>query len=205
MKMTDEIDLSRMFWISSQGETTGPFTLEQISEMWRCGRIYATAQACEVDTVIWFPITNLKRDFSELMSTGRTVVLSTSAPQKSDLESVHVGIYRVLAVLLGHIGVHNFYSGDVTAGIWKIGLMALGMLLVFSGSSVFVLFGAIFLLILVVWIVVEVVNGPTRPDDKVDRAARWVKTEAEKREARQPLMYLAFFALLIIAFFLLVL
>jgi hypothetical protein len=163
MHITDDVDLYRTFWVSSQGEINGPFTLEQIGEMWRSGRIYATAQACEVGSEIWFPVTNLRRDFPELMATGRT---SAPPPQrvtiKEPVNPVNVGVYRVLAILLGHIGVHDFYAGYVAAGIWKIGLLLLSFFLLSSGTSIFILFGSIFLFGLVAWILYDLIKGPLK-------------------------------------------
>lgn len=196
MRTTDDIDLFRSFWLASEGEVTGPYTLEQISEMWRSGRIYATAQACEVDFDTWFPITDLRRDFPDIMSTGRSVVASTKiAIPPQDFHQVHQGVYRVLALFFGQVGVHHFYAGEIEFGLWKAGLFIVGLVIALSGLGIGFL-GWIILIALGLWVLVDVIDGYTPP---ADRAARYQsKTSAERVAARQPFMYGLFFALLAI-------
>ena len=200
MNTTDDIDLYRTFWVSSApGSVTGPFTLEQIGGMWRAGQIYATAQICEEGASDWQPVTTLRRDFPEIMSTGMRSAPATIVSDRPALPVTHPGTYRVLAILLGHIGVHNFFAGEVAAGIWKIGLMGLGLMLIWSGVSVFLVFGAIFWLGLGAWIVYDLIRGPLDPNDAGQRYEAPAKDPAERVKARQPVMYVA---LTVLVFFL---
>lgn len=122
MSTPDSVDLLRTFWLADPGgETRGPFTLDQVAGMFRSGAIYATAVVCEVGTESWRPVTDLRREFSGLFTGVQAAPApSIEAPKSS---AYNVGIYRVLALLLGGIGAHNFYASEVGPGIIKLVLL----------------------------------------------------------------------------------
>ena len=162
MNTTDDIDLYRTFWVSSApGSVTGPFTLEQIGGMWRAGQLYATAQICEDGSSDWQPVTTLRRDFPEIMATGRKVsapvTVSGRTKGKNDF---HVGTYRVLGLIFGTMGIHNFFAGEIGAGVLKLVLFSVGAFLLTFGD-VAALAGMALLLVSGVIAWVEVLNGQT--------------------------------------------
>lgn len=186
MNITDDIDLYRAFWVSSSpGSVTGPFTLEQIGGMWRAGQLYATAQICEEGASDWHPVTTLRRDFPEIMSTGRTVSMPVTVSNKATGEKdFHVGTYRVLGLLFGTMGVHNFFAGEICPGLVKLLLFAVGGS-VWLFDPHLALFGLMVLLVSAVMALIEVINGGVKNDDPVEIAPL---TEEQKRRSMMVLL-----------------
>lgn len=157
MNTPDSVDLLRTFWLADPGgQARGPFTLEQIAGMFRSGAIYATAVICEVGTESWRPVTELRREFSALFTGVRAASVASVPVQKS--AGYNVGTYRVLALLLGGIGAHNFYASEVGPGILKLVLLAAGGLFSMIGELGLVISWLIAAVVLVI-VVIELCEG----------------------------------------------
>lgn len=154
MNTTDQVDLMRTFWLSqSGGGSTGPYTLEQIGSMFRSGAIYATATVCEEGGNSWFPVTHLRSQYPDVFAGFRvTAQQSKTIVPKGP---VNVGVYRVLGLLLGCIGAHNFYAGELAAGIWKLLLLVAAIL----ASAISLFASAAILLAVALWAFTEIIQG----------------------------------------------
>lgn len=136
------------FWISQQaGAVDGPYELDQLGHLYRSGSIVATAQVCEVGKEEWRPISELRRCFP--------AAFSGASPAPSSGRDYNVGVYRLLALFFGFIGVHNFYAGEVASGFWKF----LFVFLAAAFSSVAPPLSTILVILLFVWVIVEIANG----------------------------------------------
>ena len=118
----DAVDQSRQFYLSRDGSgVEGPFFLEQLSQMWSRGEIYATAQLQEVGTETWQPVTNYRALFAANSTLNRKV---NPALASSSGKSVDVVSYLLLAIFFGGLGIHNFTADQKFEGLIKVGFTA---------------------------------------------------------------------------------
>jgi TM2 domain-containing membrane protein YozV len=166
MNQLDSIDLMREFWISQNGEVPGgPFTLEQIGSMWRSGAVYATAQVCESGSETWLPVTSLRRDFPAAF--GAAAAVRNSSPVSAPVAaSYHPGIFRILLLVLGGLGGHNFYAGDVGAGLQKLFLLVVAVVApILAGDLGLLLSWGIAVIVFIV-LVIELIRGESIPSGR---------------------------------------
>lgn len=160
---------SQTYWISRDGgDVTGPFTMSQLRSMWMSGQIFATAQVCEDGGSRWRPVTAMGLDAPVSFTTTQRPINS------GDGTRVHSGAYRVICFFFGLIGVHNFFAGEVEAGICKaIGAAVAVAVVLFGGSMGFLGWIVIFF----VWIfaLADLINGPSSQ-----------KEQEEKRKPKSP-------------------
>lgn len=163
MNAPDPVDLMRQFWLAGAGEAPrGPYTLEQIGVMFRSGAVYATAQVCEDGDSAWRPVTDLRREFPAVFAGGA----AAPRPAPPVAPAYNAGVFRVLALLLGFIGGHNFYAGDVGAGLVKLLCLVVSALApVLAGELGLVLSWGIFIVVLLV-LVLELIRGESIPSSK---------------------------------------
>ncbi len=134
-----------IYWLSTGGEASGPFTADQIREMHRSGAIPATAMVCPRGGTVWQP----------------SMTLIDMAKQ----HDAHVGTYRVLGILLGLIGVHNLYAGEMGRFLGKLGMGGCMAFLFFVGHGMEA-FGGMLFALLAVWTLMEVISGPSPRDSR---------------------------------------
>ncbi|HRQ87227.1 MAG TPA: GYF domain-containing protein [Bacteroidia bacterium] len=134
----------KTYWLAKPGaDAQGPFTFEQIAARWKSGDATADMLVMPVDGSEW---TALSRAMGAIAD-GRAA--RTSAI-----------VYRVMALLLGWLGAHDFYAGKALYGYAKMFLLAVGVLA--SRLPDLMPVSGIALLLLVGWVLVDLIRGPGR-------------------------------------------
>jgi TM2 domain-containing membrane protein YozV len=131
------------YYIHKDDAQQGPFTLGQLRTMWASGSITADTLYWVEGAPDWSPlraiITRLEQQQSSPAATpkreypapaipgaqpARRVIAGTSTavvirPAKSR------GVFIILGLFLGLLGIHNFYAGYYRRGVWQIVLTVL--------------------------------------------------------------------------------
>jgi TM2 domain-containing membrane protein YozV len=163
MTALDPVDSMRQFWIAFAGEEpSGPYTLDQVGAMFRSGQIYATAQVCEEGESAWRPVTNLRREFPSAFSAPAAPRIAAPVAQ-----AYHPGVFRILALFFGIIGAHNFYVGDVAAGLLKLLLLFVCVAAPVLAGPFGVVLSWILALAALVVLVVEIIRAESLPATRV--------------------------------------
>ena len=135
------------YYVSQNNQTKGPFTLNQMQAMWNSGTITGDLLYCEEGADTWFSLSDLQP------------MLEPAPPHSSPqtLRSIHQqpqlvrtaksrGIFIILGLFLGCLGLHNFYAGYHGRGAAQLIITCL--------LGVFV----IGLVITVLWSLVEIIS-----------------------------------------------
>jgi hypothetical protein len=98
------------YYVLQNNETKGPYTLNQLRSMWTSGTLTGNMQYCEEGYTEWLPLSDLQSTLEpEHLSPQSQRLIQQSArlvrPTKSR------GIYIILGLFLGCLGIHNFYAG----------------------------------------------------------------------------------------------
>lgn len=109
-------------YVARNGETFGPYTPTQVQQYLDRGILLPSDQAMISGAANWFPITEVVQAFNAskrdvLRNSGRQ---AATPPIPSDCKR---GIYIILGLFLGSVGVHNFYAGRLRYGAWQAFLM----------------------------------------------------------------------------------
>ncbi len=136
------------YYILQGGEQRGPYTLAQMQAMWRAGEIHGKMQYAPegmrpIDLTKWPLLFELESTLepqsprsSPAPQAPRTIKAAPSTSPK-----VRV-IYQILAVVLGALGIHNFYAGYHEKGAIQLcatvllGWMVLPLLIVWVWALV---------------------------------------------------------------------
>jgi TM2 domain-containing membrane protein YozV len=127
---------STRYWLSvGDGKTYGPYTVEELLQHRNDGRVGVTAQLCPEGGSNWMPATAVL-EFRASASTPPVVPPPAPpfAPNIDPLAKSKVAA-GILGILLGALGVHNFYLGYTGKGIAQllITVLTCGWGSIFSG------------------------------------------------------------------------
>ena len=107
------------YYIAQNNESKGPFTLSQLKGMWASGSITGNLQYCEEGSQEWMPLSVLQ----PLLEPEQTQY-STQTQQFLQRQAVKVaknrGIFIILGLFFGCLGIHNFYAGRYRLGAWQL-------------------------------------------------------------------------------------
>ena len=105
------------YYILQNDETKGPYTLNQLKSMWNSGAVTGNMQYCEEGYSEWLPLSDLQTmlepEPSRLSPQSQRIIQQSSQlvrPAKSR------GIFIILGLFLGCLGIHNFYAGYHSKG-----------------------------------------------------------------------------------------
>jgi len=112
--------MSQYFYLEEGGQQKGPYTEAQLKSLWENGTITLASLIREIRKDGTQQLAN-SSEFMDILEPD-----GAGAPPTSRLT------YIVLAVILGSLGVHNFYAGKNKEGLLQ---------LIISISSVFVCMG----------------------------------------------------------------
>jgi TM2 domain-containing membrane protein YozV len=100
------------YYLDIDGKEQGAYTLKQVQNMWLSGSVTGDALfrlEGQTDKMpLWALVHELER--SPSMGIHPSLAQQGVAPPKSR------GIYIILAILLGALGIHNFYAGHYARG-----------------------------------------------------------------------------------------
>jgi TM2 domain-containing membrane protein YozV len=100
------------YYIFQNNETKGPYTLNQLKNMWNAGTITSNLQYCEEGQSGRFPLSDLQpmlEPEQQRLSPQSQRLVQQSAQLVRPAKSR--GIYIILGLFLGCLGIHNFYAG----------------------------------------------------------------------------------------------
>lgn len=127
---------STRYWLSvGDGKTYGPYTVEELLQHRNDGRVGLNSQLCPEGGTTWIPATAV---LEFRASAGAPPVVPPPAPPFAPnvdplaKSKIAAGI---LGILLGALGVHNFYLGYTGKGIAQllITVLTCGWGSIFSG------------------------------------------------------------------------
>jgi TM2 domain-containing membrane protein YozV len=121
------------YFLLINGQQNGPYTVNQMKAMWQTGSINVGTQYWQVGMSGWQPLANI-RHFIEVPNaqgnTGNPIVINQvnqnaaygfAAPPQAFMRSTKSrGVYIVLGLFLGCLGIHNFYAGYAGKGIAQL-------------------------------------------------------------------------------------
>ena len=128
------------FYILKGNETQGPFTFNQIKSLWKSGSVTTNSFYCREGDDKWCPILEIIKDLEDLK------------PEKSAKQR---GIFIIIAILLGALGIHNFYAGYYSKGTKQLLITILGALIVIGPLVSFC------------WAIYDAVNTVNDSDGKI--------------------------------------
>lgn len=109
------VTVARPYFIDQTGETKGPYTIRQLQSMWNAGSITGKTMYCQENDSEWRPLSMILEQLEPpvpAVVTQPSVVVVT--PTKSR------GVYIILGLFLGSLGIHNFYAGHYRAGAGQL-------------------------------------------------------------------------------------
>lgn len=160
--MNDAIDTAdwhwRTFYLSRDGEVSGPFTAAQVRSLWQRGEMTLADYLCPAGSEQWVP-TEAARDFlDELPPLDRQVapvrVIVERPPMDPGLKKL---LYFLFAFFLGGLGIHNVLAGEwgefcakwvlliIATVMWQVGVVVLPLCIAVTVGG---------------WILWEVWRGP---------------------------------------------
>ena len=127
---------STRYWLSvGDGKTYGPYTVDELLQHRNDGRVGVTAQLCPEGGTTWIPATAVL-EFRPSAGVPPTVPPPAPpfAPNVDPLAKSKIAA-GILGILLGALGVHNFYLGYTGKGIAQllITVLTCGWGSIFSG------------------------------------------------------------------------
>ena len=149
---------TKRYRVAVSGSETGAFTLDELCDQWRTGRIGADALYLQEPANKWRPIARIvepRIQAGEAAKRAAAVAVARqmppprtnyaaqekarpaapAAPRLSANGALLVkpqksrGIYIILGVLLGGLGLHNFYAGHLGRGAGQLVLTILAVVL----------------------------------------------------------------------------
>lgn len=113
--------MTTTYHINCNGNTSGPFTLSQLQNMWKNGSVTADALYWQEGFDEWLPITTMIDELEPKQQVAPIVraypqphARATSRPHQQVImvqASKSRGLYVILGLFLGCLGIHNFYAG----------------------------------------------------------------------------------------------
>jgi TM2 domain-containing membrane protein YozV len=91
------------YWHEREGEVRGPYSFEILVVMWGRGELRITDRLCKHGQEQWLEV-------SRIMKSLERAAQSQAPSDRSR------GVYIILGLFLGVLGIHNFYAGRYLAG-----------------------------------------------------------------------------------------
>lgn len=98
------------YYVMVGDEKRGAFTLEQLQTMWRSGGLTMDTQYWVEGLDEWMPLSSILELLQPPRQTQQTQA-HYSAPGQLVRPMKSRGIYIILGLFLGCLGIHNFYAG----------------------------------------------------------------------------------------------
>lgn len=118
------------YYVTTDGaEVKGPYTMGQLRAMWLNGVLTTNARFAPEGGASWSPM-------SALEQRAPAEKTETAHGTKSR------GLFIVLALFLGWLGIHNFYAGRYGAGGALFAISVVGLLMISTGIGSSILVGA---------------------------------------------------------------
>jgi TM2 domain-containing membrane protein YozV len=117
--------MENRYWLSiGDGKPYGPYTMEELLRFRQEGRVQAGAQLCVEGTQEWIPAERLL----EPDAPSVTPPVTPPPPPPPGYTNAGVGTRAakskvaagVLGILLGALGIHNFYLGYIGKGVAQL-------------------------------------------------------------------------------------
>ncbi|XHR31148.1 MAG: DUF4339 domain-containing protein [Chthoniobacteraceae bacterium] len=113
--------MNNLYYTKSNDTEAGPYTLAQLQNMWKSGSITGNVFYRQGDGVQWQPLFEIA-----------TTLEASPTAEKSR------GTYIVLGILLGGLGIHNFYLGRYLEAVpqllwWILVTLIMGYCIVEEG------------------------------------------------------------------------
>ena len=120
------------YYVLQNDETKGPYTLNQLRSMWGSGALTGNMRYCEEGYTDWLPLSDLQLMLEpepQRLSPQSQRLIQDSGQLVRSTKSR--GIYIILGLFLGCLGIHNFYAGYHAKGaIQLIITIVLGWLII---------------------------------------------------------------------------
>jgi TM2 domain-containing membrane protein YozV len=102
------IQAAKPYYILQEDETKGPYTIGQLRGMWNMGSITGKTMHCQEGDSEWHPLITIL-DQLEPPPPQPPAVMQPDVLVVTARKSR--GIYIILGLFLGTLGIHNFYAG----------------------------------------------------------------------------------------------
>jgi TM2 domain-containing membrane protein YozV len=106
---------ARPYFIDQNGETKGPYTIRQLQSMWNAGGITGRTMYCQEEDSEWRALSTI---VEQLEAPAASAVTQPSVVLVKATKSR--GVYIILGLFFGLLGIHNFYAGHNRAGAWQL-------------------------------------------------------------------------------------
>lgn len=127
------------YYILEQEEAKGPFTIGQLRSMWSTGSITMKTMHCQEGDEQWRPLRSILHLLETTSSVAPGPVLVVRATKSR-------GVYIILGLFFGWLGIHNFYAGHYGRGVAKL------IITIVLGWAI------IGLVITVLWSLIEIIS-----------------------------------------------
>jgi TM2 domain-containing membrane protein YozV len=126
-------------WIMQQGQRQGPYTINQLRSMWSAGQITTQTQYWSEGMPAWGVMAALQGQLEQNgLPSPATVRVAKSR-----------GVYIILGIFLGLLGIHNIYAGRYGVGVAQL------LITIFLSWTIIGLF------VVAVWVIVELFSVAT--------------------------------------------
>lgn len=114
----------RRFYINDNGEAKGPYTFGQLRSMWNTGTVTGDTLYCEEGFEEWLHLRILEDELDPPPQPQQSVRQASFAGGQPRTIVVRAaksrGVYIILGLFLGLLGIHNFYAGHNRNGAWQL-------------------------------------------------------------------------------------
>ena len=112
------------YYINKDDKQTGPFTIGQLRSMWSSGSLTTATLFWHEGATGWLPLRTISTDLEPIPTPKHAVTpepqtISTTRPTIVRTAKSR-GIYIILGLFFGLLGVHNFYAGHYRPAIWQL-------------------------------------------------------------------------------------
>jgi len=104
------------FWIEREGSIRGPYTFSNLAVMWSRGEIKLTDRICQQGSEKWTDVARVTNSLDKAANSNPEIQSERSR-----------GIYIILGLFFGLVGIHNFYAGRLHAGVLECLVFALAI------------------------------------------------------------------------------
>jgi TM2 domain-containing membrane protein YozV len=116
------------YYLMLAGERSGPFTSNQMKTMWQSGNINAGTHYWQTGMAAWQPLANIQHflDSPSAQQASQPIVINQvnqnvaafapAYPPAMMRSTKSRGVYIVLGLFFGCLGIHNFYAGYTGRG-----------------------------------------------------------------------------------------
>lgn len=104
------------YFLHINGQQSGPFTISQLSLMLRTGQAASDTLYWADSLTEWLPLSTLSDELHR-PDASRAHVRQVALPVESHCSR---GVYIILGIFLGLLGIHNFYAGRMKQAVWQL-------------------------------------------------------------------------------------